>query len=210
MHIIRLAALGLGILLTMVGRANGAIPDVQIGAATVVVNSVYGTPVSTQQSLWLRPGMDVFQNEAILTGENSASRMLFKDDTQIFIGAISYLRLDKFVYDPDPSTSAVVLSFVKGVFRFVGGKLSEDRYSIHTPAASITVRGTAFTVLILPRGSEYISVESGTIYVTCHRGATQAVHAGEMTYIRSPQGSPSAAQPAIPLPAVTQMDALLR
>jgi hypothetical protein len=45
MHIIRLAALGLGILLAIVVGANGAIPDVQIGAATVVVNSVYGTPV---------------------------------------------------------------------------------------------------------------------------------------------------------------------
>ena len=77
MHIVRLAVLSASILLTIVADANGAIPDVQIGAATVVVNSVYGTPESTHRSLWLHPGVDVFQNEAILTGDNSASRMAF-------------------------------------------------------------------------------------------------------------------------------------
>jgi hypothetical protein len=61
----------------------------------------------------------------------------------------------------------------------------------------------------MQNGSEYISVESGTIYVTCHRGVTVAVNAGQMTYIASPQGSPTQAQLATPIPAVAQMDALL-
>jgi hypothetical protein len=91
----------------------------------------------------------------------------------------------------------------------VGGKMSRENFKITTPAASIGLRGTAFTVYILENGSEYISVESGMITVTCHQGVTQVIRAGEMTYIRSPQASASAPQRAVPIPAVAQMDGLL-
>lgn len=189
--------------------ANAAAPDIDVGAAAQVVNSVYGTPESTRQARWWRAGLDVFHNESVVTAEASASRVIFKDDSQLSIGPISWVKLDDFVYNPNPTAKAVSISLVRGVFRFVGGKLSRENFKITTPAASIGLRGTAFTVYILQNGSEYISVESGTIYVTCHQGVTQVVRAGEMTYIRSPQGSPTAPQRATPIPAVAQMDGLL-
>jgi hypothetical protein len=190
--------------------ANGATPDIHVGAAAQVVNHVYGSLESTGQSQWLRPGLDVFHNETIVTAELSASRVNFLDDSQLSVGPTSQVKLDTFVFNPNLTASTVSISFVKGVFRFVGGKLSKENYKIQTPAASINLRGTAFTVFILQGGAEYISVESGTVYVTCHRGVTVAVNAGQMTYIGSPQGSPTAARPASPIPAVVQMDGLLR
>jgi hypothetical protein len=99
---------------------------------------------------------------------------------------------------------------VKGAFCFVGGSLSKENYKITTPAASIGLRGTVFTVLILENGSEYIAVESGTVYVACHQGVTITVNAGDMTYIRSAQGSPAPPQRAVPIPAVAQMDMMLQ
>ena len=36
--------------------ANAAGPDIQVGTASQVVNSVYGTPESTNQPRWWRPG----------------------------------------------------------------------------------------------------------------------------------------------------------
>lgn len=205
----RALRLAVAIIITVVAGANAAIPDLQIGAATVVVNRVYGSPESMQQSQWLTPGINIFQNESIVTGDKSASRMLFRDNTQLHIGADSFVRLDKFVYDPNPNNSQVTLSLVKGAFRFVTGKLSSDRYQVNTPAAFIAVRGTAFTVAILPNGGEYISVEKGTIFVTCFHGGTATIRAGQMTYINSPGDAPSPARRAVPIPAVTQMDALL-
>ena len=98
---------------------------------------------------------------------------------------------------------------VKGVFRFVGGKMSKENFEITTPAAKIGLRGTAFTVYILQNGSEYISVESGVISVTCRQGVTRILGAGQMTFIQSPHASATTPQPAVPIPAVLQMDALL-
>jgi hypothetical protein len=206
------ARLGPALLMAMIWLmpAYGAIPDLEIGAAATVVNSVYGTVELAQQSYWIRAGMDVFQNETLVTAENSASRVIFKDTTQLSIGAIAQVKLDRFVFDPNPAASAVSLSFIRGAFRFVSGKLPKENYAIRTPAATISVRGTVFTVLISQNGSEFISVESGTIYVTCHSGVTVAVNAGQTTYIPSPRGSARQPTPSLAIPAVTQMDALLR
>jgi hypothetical protein len=198
--------------MTAVAIANGATADQRIGAAAKVVNSVYGVLDSTRDSSWLRPGLDVFQNETIVTAENSAARVIFVDDTRLSIGSIAEVKLDRFVFDPNPNpnASAVTISLIKGSFRFISGHLPKEGYSILTPATSIAVRGTVFTVAILPDGSELISVESGTIYVTCHRGVTVAVNAGQMTSVPSPRGSATQPRQSSPVPAITQLDALLR
>ena len=154
--------------------------------------------------------MDAFHNELVVTADAGASRVIFKDNSQLSIGPISQVKLDTFVYDPNRTASAVSISFVKGVFRFVSGLLPEENYTIRTPAVSVAVRGTAFTVLILENGSEYIAVESGTVYVTCRRGVTVALSAGQMTYIPSSQGSPTTPQRATPIGHVVQMDSLLQ
>jgi hypothetical protein len=206
----RLLAGALAVSTLIALSANAATPDIDIGAAAQVVNRVYGTPESTHQSRWWRPGLDVFHNETVVTAEASASRVVFRDDSQLSIGPTSLLKLDNFVFNPNQSGAAVSIALVKGVFRFVGGKVAHDEnFKITTPAANIGLRGTAFTVYILDNGSEYISVESGAISVTCHRGVTRIVRAGEMTYIRSPQASASAPQQSVPIPAVAQMDSLL-
>jgi hypothetical protein len=203
-------ALGASIAISFCGTANGATSYIEVGVAAKVVNYVYGTPESTHQPRWWRPGLDAFHNEFVVTQDASASRVVFKDNSQLSIGPISQIKLDSYVYDPNPSLATVSISFVKGVFRFVGGLVSRENYQISTPAAKIALRGTAFTVLILENGSEYIAVESGTIYVTCHQGLTVALNAGQMTYISSPQGSASAPQRATPIGPVVQMDSLLQ
>jgi hypothetical protein len=205
----RILALGAAIVLSLSAGANGATPDMEVGAANKVVNYVYGTPESTRQPRWWNSGLDVFFNETVVTQDISATRVIFKDSSQLSVGPISQVKLDTFVYNPNPSVKSVSISFVKGVFRFVSGSLSKE-YKINTPATQIAVRGTAFTVFILEGGAEYISVESGTVFVTCHQGVTVAVNAGQMTYIGSPTGSPRAPQQAVPIPAVAQMDSILQ
>ena len=205
----RAFAIAAGLLLAANTQGHAAL-DQQIGAAAQVVNTVYGNPEATRQSQWLRPGMDVFQNETIVTAESSASRMVFRDNTQLAIGPIAQVKLDTFVYNPNPTASATTISLVKGVFRFTSGSFGKDNYVIETPAAKIGLRGTAFTVFIAADSSEFIAVERGAISVTCHKGVTVLLTAGQMTYIRSPLSAPSPAQPTVPIPAVNQMDALLR
>lgn len=59
--------------------------DAQIGAASIVVNNVTGT-LATHQSALLRAGIDVFQNEVIDTADQSASRVVFQDKTELSVG----------------------------------------------------------------------------------------------------------------------------
>src|SRR4051794_26168280 len=107
--------LSLALATTMLLGANGALADVQIGATTKVVNTVYAALASAQQqTFWLRNGLDVFQDELVVTADNSATHLAFKDTTQLSIGPTAQVTLDRFVYDPNPSVSGVSISFVKG------------------------------------------------------------------------------------------------
>ena len=120
-------------------------------AAAQVVNTVTGTIQSSRQRSVMRAGIDVFQNEAIDTGDNSASRVVFQDRTELSIGPTSEVVLDRFVFDPNPSNSAVAVSVAKGVARFSTGLLPKPDYLIRTPSCTIGVRGTILQSAVFRR-----------------------------------------------------------
>ena len=200
--------IGSAIILALGLTAVPAAADVQIGSAAQVVNSVTGTLASTRQEQVLRAGIDVFQNETINTASASASRVVFQDKTQLSIGPGSQVVLDRFVFDPNPSASAVAVSITKGVARFSTGLLPKPDYQVTTPACTIGVRGTVFTTIVSDARDSWVSVEEGATAVSA-QGVTVTVNAGQTTFVafgRPPTPpSPSTAPPAI----TTQMDALL-
>src|SRR5580704_11209474 len=122
-----------------------ALADQEIGNTQVVVNDVRGV-IGTQEPAVLHAGIDVFQNEVVRTGEKSASRVKFQDNTDLSVGPSSEVTLDHFVFDPDPTKSQVALSIAKGVARFTTGSLPKSAYRISTPTATIGVRGTVLTI----------------------------------------------------------------
>jgi hypothetical protein len=182
--------------------------DGQIGATAIVVNRVTGTLATTRQQTELRAGIDVFQNETINTGDTSASRVVFQDRTELSIGPVSEVVLDRFVFDPDPNRSQVALSIAKGVARFSTGLLPKTDYSITTPTATIGIRGTVLTVTVSGNGTTTVSVQEGTGLVTGQR-QTVTVNAGFVTLVR-PGMPPTPPIPTPPPPAITtQMLTLL-
>ena len=54
------------------------------------------------------------------------------------------------MFDPDPAKSSFITTTTKGVFRFVTGNLPKKSYTIHTPNATIGIRGTVFTLSVQP------------------------------------------------------------
>ncbi len=183
--------------------------DRQIGSAAQVVNSVTGTLETTRQPEVLRAGIDVFQNETIDTAYASASRVVFQDQTQLSVGPASQVRLDRFVFDPNPAASVVAVSIAKGVARFSTGVLPKPDYQISTPSCVIGVRGTMFTTIVSAERASWVSVEEGAASVT-GQGVTVIVNAGQTTFVAfgQPPTPPSAS--ASPPPITTQMDALLQ
>ena len=148
----------------MMAVAGSAAAD-RIGAPVIVVNSVTGKLDPGAPPRVLRVGIDVFANETIKTEANSAARLVFEDKTVLEIAASSEVRLDSFVFDPNPAKSHMTLSITQGVVRFATGVLPSSAYEIHTPSATLGVRGTVFTIDVSKTGTSCIVSEQGTVIV---------------------------------------------
>jgi len=122
---------------------------ITVGNTFTVVRTVMGTLDANMRQLKLAD--DIYHNELIETGDGSATEVVFIDETKLALGPNSSIVLDKFVYDPRPDQSSFVATATKGVFRFVTGNLPKSSYTIHTPTATIGIRGTIFSLAVLPQ-----------------------------------------------------------
>jgi hypothetical protein len=103
---------------------------------------------------------------------------MLRDQTKLALGPGSRLTLDRFVYNPDRENGAIVLNLIKGGFRFITGVAAKPFYSIRTPVASITVRGTIFDIYI---------EENGPVWLLLHEGAIRACNSsGECRSLDDP------------------------
>lgn len=114
-----------------------------IGKATSVKPQAEGS-VAGQ----LAPNTDVHANETVKTGSGGQANLQFVDRTQLSVGPMSTVRLDKFVYDPNRRTGTVVVNATRGAYRFVTGVQDPRSYEIKTPYATLGVRGTILEVVI--------------------------------------------------------------
>ena len=197
-----------------------------IGSATRVVHLVTGALSSTEEPAVLRAGIDVFANEVVKTAENSAALLVFQDKTELSIGADSEIVLDRFVFDPDPAKSAIAVSILSGVARFSTGVLPKSAYTIRTPSATMTVRGTTLTVTVeaeapgkgrrkggtcgdpLVRKAQ-VDVTNGTVAITS-QNETVLIDTGQSSTVEcgSPPSPPFSSPP--PSQALSHMDTLLQ
>jgi hypothetical protein len=156
-----------------------------VGNAKVVVRTVTGAYEGEMRELQLLD--DVYHNEKIETAEESATQLVFLDQTTITLGPKSKIVLDKFVYDPDPSKASFVMTATEGVFRFASGKLPKSVYRINTPAATIGIRGTLLDIAVLPASTPQrepavaveVRLESGEAFLTTKSG--EMVHLDSAT-----------------------------
>jgi len=106
MQAVRLVvAVALGSMLALQSAALAQEPG--IGSAKSAKNKVEG--VVSGQTQDVRTGSQVYSNETVRTGEAAVADLVFLDDTNLSVGPISEVRLDKFVYDPTGSSGKVVL-----------------------------------------------------------------------------------------------------
>ena len=90
-------------------------------------------------------GEDIFMRDNLRSGISSGMQILLLDETVFTIGPQSEIVVDEFVYDPSTSAGKVGATVVKGVFRFVTGKIAHKNPSdmrVALPSGDIGVRGT--------------------------------------------------------------------
>ena len=85
-----------------------------IGNAASVRNQVEG--ITRRANSSLLSGSAVHSNELIRSGDEAVANLVFLDQTKLSVGPKSEVRLDKFVYDPDKQTGAVVVQASRGAY----------------------------------------------------------------------------------------------
>lgn len=83
--------------------------------------------------------------------QNGRLKLKFVDDTLVSLTEHTYMVINEYVYDPDPSKSRMALDFVSGTARFATGGLGlvpRENIEIKTPTATIGIRGTDFTTTV--------------------------------------------------------------
>ena len=140
---------GVGAALTLIALgfcAPAFAAQQNIGATDAVKNDVSRELAGAPGKL--NSGDPVFRNEVVKTGQESTAKLVFLDSTNLAVGPISRVVLDRFVYEGDESGQTVAVKLTKGLFRFTTGALDKNAYSVTTPTAAIGVRGTVLDISV--------------------------------------------------------------
>ena len=145
--------------LLVLGAPAGAAERIgQTAISRNVVEQVAATPTA------IVVGDDVFANEAVRTGGDSAAKFVFSDETNLALGATSTVKLDRFVFKGETSYLKAAVNFTAGAFRFTTGGSEKAAYQLKTSTATIGVRGTVFDVKVAG-GESTITLVEGAIDV---------------------------------------------
>ena len=191
----------------IIGFSGNALAQQAIGTTQVIVRTVLGDLESAQRTL--AKADPVHANENIITRKDSATELRFIDETMIKVGPDAQVALDRFVFDPSSGAEQVTVNMVKGMLRFISGKMRKSAYAIRTPAATISVRGTIFTLNVRGDGSTALHVEEGEVTVEGTGGGSVDVTAGLATTVTVTAAPTPPAKPSVALAIeVAKMDML--
>jgi len=114
----------------------------QVGVTSAVNPQARGTPPGAPTRT-LVLGNEVIFKERIETSAEGLVQVLLLDGSTFTVAQNSDIVIDEFVYDPASGTGKLTASVSKGIFRFIGGKLSKqpDAVNVNTPVGTIGIRG---------------------------------------------------------------------
>jgi hypothetical protein len=91
-------------------------------------------------------GGSLYPGDTIVTGNDSYAVLGFRDQSRVTVQATTQMRIEDFVYDEaKPEEGRFLINLLKGGLRaFTGivGSANHDHVSIHTPSATVGIRGT--------------------------------------------------------------------
>jgi hypothetical protein len=139
--------------------------------------------VREQNQLDARVNTGINSMDTVRTGKGTIG-ITFEDKTQVKITENSKLVIDNFVYDAANNDGKLNMKVALGTVRYASGAIAHnnaENVSIKTPTASISVRGTAFTmtvdeigrslIILLPNedgsvGSILVGTDAGFVILT--------------------------------------------
>ena len=120
----------------------------------------------------------------IIIGPDGRLRLKLLDETVFTLGPNSDLVVDEFVYDSDTSLEKISARLLKGVFRWVTGKVARKdpaQMKVNLPQGDLGIRGTDFETMVAPDGSGSVKLYSGQLEITEKKTQrTFLLNAGQM------------------------------
>lgn len=194
--------------------AGGPADSEQVGVAAAVQGQV---EVRSNQAVGrvAQSGKPIYLGDVVTTGPEGRLQILLLDETVFTIGPNSAVVIDEFVYDPASHDGQVSAQIVRGVFRFVTGKIAHkkpENMKVTLPAGTIGVRGTmvagrvagmqSLVALLGPGPNNRVGARIGRIEVGNEvNGRYHAVLVDEPGYGTTIEGPDTAPTPPAPLPS---------
>ena len=125
---------------------------------------------------------DVDAGDTLSTQAGTYARLKFRDGGEVVLRPNTVFKVNNYRFQPEkPKQDSFFVSLLKGGARFVSGLIGHrgntDAYNLRTPAATIGIRGTDYSVLIcqgdcaeLPNGT-YTNTHSGAIFQANRHGS---------------------------------------
>ncbi len=147
---------------------------------------------------------EVASGEVLTTGKESYAMVKFVDDSEIVLKPVTTLAIDHFTFDHGkPDADSAGLRLLRGGLRSVSGllgKRNKEKFTLHTPSATIGIRGTTFFLEYLTGNADgadasrldpglHVYVSDGGISLTNQAGFFQ-YDPGQYGYIKDDQAKP--------------------
>lgn len=166
------------------GKRTPRLNNILASARVVQLQGSVAVVAITGERHALLQGSPLYPGDTIETGAASFAVLGFRDESRVTIQAQSRSRLEDFVFDErNPGDGRFLLDLISGGLRaFTGliGRANHDHVGIHTPAATIGIRGTGIDLFEEDSGVFYGSTWQGTMAVTqTPSGESLDVHVGE-------------------------------
>jgi hypothetical protein len=118
-----------------------------------IVKSVSGEVTVTRQDepIMAEAGMQLRQNDVIVSGSESTAGITFVDGTLLSIGPSSHVDLQQYLFEPIEQNYDFSLYLKKGRAVYSSGKigkLAPEKIKVNTPRATLGIRGTRFIVRV--------------------------------------------------------------
>lgn len=100
-------------------------------------------------------GASVEESDRIVTGDDGAVGITFKDNSMLTTGANSVLEINQFSFDSKTHEGRFESTLSRGSLSAVSGKIvkkTPEAMRIRTPTTILGVRGTEFVVQVEPAG----------------------------------------------------------
>ena len=130
----------------------------EVGSITEFDGNPAGAKRGNEELIFEQTGFGVEMLDKLITAKTNLE-ITFEDDSKVRITEQSELVIDDFVYDPNTGSGKMAMRVALGTVAMTSGRIAHSNNrnaSIRTPTASITVRGTDFSMTVDELGRSLI------------------------------------------------------